>query len=194
MFADTFSSRKNYSLSQHQPSPTPVRPATTEDAVAIARVHVDSWRTTYHGLISEEYLRNLSYEGQTARWTRTLKQQNPLDAVYVALDCDQHIVGFAYGGRERTGSKVYRGELYAIYLLASAQRSGLGRQLLLAIARHLVQQGISSMLVWVLATNSARDFYQAMGGKYVRIKMEAIGGEMLKEQAYAWKDLSTLPL
>ena len=169
-----------------------IRLATVEDAMAIARVHVDSWRTTYRGILSEDYLRSLSYEQRSVSWRRGLSEGT--EFVYVAVDDTGQVVGFASGGPEREGKAVYRGELYAIYLLANAQRKGFGRQLLLAVARHLYEQGISGMLVWVLAENPARHFYEAMGGRYVRMKMEAVGGDMLKELAYGWKDIGVLLL
>jgi GNAT superfamily N-acetyltransferase len=109
----------------------------------------------------------------------------------VALDEQRQIVGFASGGPVRDPrSALYKGELYAIYLLTRAQRSGLGRQLVVAVARHFVRRDINSMLVWVLADNPARHFYEALGGTYVRMKMEAVGDDMHKELAYGWKDIS----
>ena len=33
-----------------------IRPDDVSDAVAIARVHVDSWRTTYAGIVPDDYL------------------------------------------------------------------------------------------------------------------------------------------
>ena len=43
-----------------------IRPATLEDAPAIARVHVDTWRTTYAGIVPDEHLAKLSYERSQA--------------------------------------------------------------------------------------------------------------------------------
>ncbi|HNI60392.1 MAG TPA: GNAT family N-acetyltransferase, partial [Pseudomonadota bacterium] len=34
----------------------PVRPAGPDDAEAIARVHVETWRATYRGLVPDHYL------------------------------------------------------------------------------------------------------------------------------------------
>jgi hypothetical protein len=36
-----------------------IRAATPDDAVAIAHVHVESWRTTYEGIVPGEYLAGL---------------------------------------------------------------------------------------------------------------------------------------
>ncbi len=36
------------------------------------------------------------------------------------------IVGFAVGGPERSGNPVYKGELYAIYIIEEYQQQGIG--------------------------------------------------------------------
>lgn len=40
------------------------RKAALEDAPGIANVHVDSWRSTYKGIVPDTYLASLSYENQ----------------------------------------------------------------------------------------------------------------------------------
>jgi hypothetical protein len=48
-----------------------IREAELSDAAAIARVHVDTWRSTYRGVIANDYLERLSYErAELARETR----------------------------------------------------------------------------------------------------------------------------
>jgi hypothetical protein len=39
-----------------------IRHAQLTDIPAIARVHVDSWRTTCRGIVSDDYLAKLSYQ------------------------------------------------------------------------------------------------------------------------------------
>jgi GNAT superfamily N-acetyltransferase len=51
--------------------------------------------------------------------------------------------------------------------LDAYQRQGLGRRLTAAAVNWLLQSGLSSMLVWVLADNPSRAFYGALGGRYV---------------------------
>ena len=43
------------------------------------------------------------------------------------------------------------------------------------------------MLLWVLASNPARQFYEAMGGRVVGVKSERFGDTILKEIAYGWR-------
>jgi ribosomal protein S18 acetylase RimI-like enzyme len=102
------------------------------------------------------------------------------------------VVGFAWGGPCRDEGSKYSGELLAIYVLAGAQRAGAGRALVREVAKDLLQQGMPSMLVWVLAENPSRSFYEALGGTLVGEQEIEIGGARLREVAYGWDDLTAL--
>jgi hypothetical protein len=53
--------------------PAHVREARQEDAAAIVCVHVDSWRTSYRGILPEGFLAGMSYEGFEDRWRAWLR-------------------------------------------------------------------------------------------------------------------------
>jgi ribosomal protein S18 acetylase RimI-like enzyme len=152
---------------------------------------VDTWRTTYRGIVPDEHLASLCYEKQTSFFQRMLTSSGLF--YYVAEDAYGEVVGVASGGAERTGDPVYAGELCGIYVLESRQRQGIGRQLVHAVVDRLVQAGIHSMLVWVLAENPSRRFYEALGGRQVATKQIDIGGTVLDEVAYGWLDLREWP-
>ncbi len=166
-----------------------VRKACLDDAPAIARVHVDTWRTTYRGIMPKEYLARLSYDQREHSWRQTLTTAfKDNHFIYVIEDRDSQIVGFADGGLERTGNPIYTGELYAIYILDAYQGQGLGRRLTLEVVERLFEAGFDSMLVWVLADNPACRFYEALGGQKVYEQILERAGTKLKELAYGWKD------
>jgi GNAT superfamily N-acetyltransferase len=169
-----------------------IREASPTDAATIARVHVDSWRTTYAGIVPADYLANLSYARREQFWSDILSTPTPSGCVYVAAQDTGEIVGFASGGPERSGNALYRGELYAIYLLAPYQRQGLGRRLTIAVVQRLLQCGLSSMLVWVLAANPRRAFYATLGGQQIYEQEITIGAAPLLEVTYGWPDLRDL--
>jgi GNAT superfamily N-acetyltransferase len=169
-----------------------IREASPSDAAAIARVHVDSWRTTYAGVVPADYLANLSYARREQFWHDILSPPTPSGCVYVAAQDTGEVVGFASGGPERSGNALYRGELYAIYLLAPYQRQGLGRRLTMAVIQRLLQCGLPSMLVWVLAANPGRAFYATLGGQHIDEKTAMIGAAPLLEVAYGWPELREL--
>jgi len=103
-----------------------------------------------------------------------------------------NVVGFASGGQARDGDQVYDGELYAIYILESHQKIGLGRLLASKIATSLLDQGMHSMLVWVLELNLSCPFYEALGAKRFSERESTIGGAVFTEVAYGWPDLRVL--
>ena len=61
-----------------------VRPAAPSDAPSIARVHVESWRTTYDGLLPEDHLAALDVADYAGRWERSLSSPFARGAVFVA--------------------------------------------------------------------------------------------------------------
>jgi ribosomal protein S18 acetylase RimI-like enzyme len=167
-----------------------VRPAGIDDAAAIAHVHVASWRTTYRGLLPDEFLASLGEEHYTERWTRVIGDGS--SRVFV-VDEDGDIVGFASCGRERAGEIGFAGELYAIYVLGSAQRLGHGRELVRAAAGALRAMRLEDMIVWVLRDNAAaRHFYERLGGAYVRAQPITIGTATLEEVSYGWRGLDEI--
>jgi ribosomal protein S18 acetylase RimI-like enzyme len=84
-------------------------------------VHVDSWNETYAGILPQAHLDDLGYRARESIWK--------------AID------------PERTHDPVYRGELYAIYILRASQGRGLGRQLVRVFTEALHQLGYDAMLL-----------------------------------------------
>ncbi len=169
------------------------RAANREDAAPIARVHVDSWRTTYEGIVPAAYLAGLSYRDRESMWNEALTTDQPGTGIAVAeAECGD-VVGFASWGPNREGDSTYRAELYSIYIFQERQNRGLGRGLVSAAARRLLDDGFSSMLLWVLEDNRlACRFYESLGGERVGRKTVAIGGADLEEVSYGWRDVSGL--
>ena len=169
-----------------------IRPADIDDASAIARVHVASWRSTYRDLLPNDFLDALTETAYTDRWRRFIGDGT--SRVYVVED-DRHPdggpVGFASAGRERAGETGFQGELYAIYILDSFQRRGFGTQLVRLAVSGLREMGFDDMIVWVLRDNRpARDFYERLGGVYVRTQPITIGSVTLEEVSYGWPSLA----
>jgi ribosomal protein S18 acetylase RimI-like enzyme len=163
-----------------------IRKAVLADAGGIAKVHVDSWRTTYASIVPEEYLNNLTYKRREQLW----KYNIPKGAVFVAVNKENDIVGFSSGGGERDGGYPgYSGELYAIYILKEYQRKGLGKLLVKPIIEDLQQKSISTMLVKVLEDNDSCHFYEALGAKKIDTVEEEISGKKLNECVYGWDDI-----
>lgn len=167
-----------------------IRKANPLDAAGIAKVAVDTWKTAYRGIISDEVLAGLSYEQKEKNWFNTLT--SGIDIVFVAEDANGEIIGYSSGGKERRKHSIYQGELYTLYVLQSHQKLGIGKGLLVSVVRELAELQIRSLFVGVLEANPSRFFYEALGGKKVDKKSIVIGGTSLNEIGYGWEDTSNM--
>lgn len=159
-----------------------------EDAGAIARVHVESWRTTYAGIVPDAYLAGLDEALRAQLWSEWLGGE----ALVLAAHVNGELVGFAHGGPNREPAGGCDAELYSLYLLQEVQHRGIGSALLRVMAAALIERHFKSMWVWVLEQNRSRFFYERQGAKLATSKVIDIGGVKLMEVAYAWPDLQTL--
>jgi GNAT superfamily N-acetyltransferase len=168
------------------------RTANIDDARAIAQVHVDTWRTTYAGIVPDAYIRDLSYERRERQWQEFYLKPEPRSHVLVAL-VEETIVGFSCWGEER-GAGEQNGEVFAIYLLSKFHGQGIGKELFFRSFATMLEEGFSSVTVWALADNPTCVFYRNMGGSEFSEKFEAIGGVKLKELSFQWnkKDMEKL--
>ncbi|WP_175990576.1 GNAT family N-acetyltransferase [Bacillus sp. Marseille-Q1617] len=154
-----------------------IRKAGLPDAAGIANVHINSWKTTYIDIVSDEYLDSLTVEDRTVRWDGILKGSHQ---TYVCELDNGDIAGFVSIGKER--EKKYEGELYAIYLLKEYQRNGIGSDLFSFAMSALKSQGCSNMLVWVLKDNPYKHFYYSFEPEIVKEQKISIGREEYDEE------------
>lgn len=160
-----------------------IRGARATDVCAIARVHVQSWREAYRGLLPQPYLDQLSVAAHERQWHRTFGDGG---WAFVA-EWERRIVGFASGGLSR-GRRDVNGELYLLYVLRAHHGQGIGRALFDACHLELARRGHYGLLVWVLADNDARRFYERLGGEPAGEAKVAVAGRQLRELAFVWPD------
>jgi len=136
-----------------------IRRASEADLTAIAGVLVDTWRTTFRGLLPDRFLDNMSYAQQRERHLRYMADQK---VFYLVAACGPtgEVIGFANGGPIRDRDFPYASELYAIYIRQEFQGRGIGRRLFCALVDQLSRSGLSSMIVWVLVNNPNHSFYE----------------------------------
>lgn len=171
-----------------------IRRARRTDAAAIGRVHVETWQAAYVGLLPDTMLAELSDVRQSAYWSRALADPAEARGIFVAEDDDRDIVGFGSCGpaRQRLAPLADHqrvGEVYTLYVEPDFQNLGLGRRLLDAMFRQMHADGCSAAMLWMLARNPTRFFYEGMGGVLAASRREPFAGTTVDEVAYAWRDL-----
>jgi GNAT superfamily N-acetyltransferase len=169
-----------------------IRPATPEDAVAIARLRIDAWRATYRGMIPDSYLDGMKLEDSVAIWEKVLNAASDRASVFVAED-QSGVVGFAAGNARGPDKFGFDSELSGIYLRPDRKREGIGRRLVAAVAAAQRANGATNLIVWVVAGNrGARLFYEALGGELLVEQPFQWDGMDLIEAAYGFRDLEGL--
>lgn len=91
--------------------------------------------------------------------------------------------------RRGADSFVDGGEIYRLYVSPAFQNRGIGRALMLASFDWMLQRKLGAAMLWVVAQNPARFFYEHLGGIRLGERTEHMGGTAVHEIAYGWPDL-----
>ncbi|MFT4042729.1 MAG: GNAT family N-acetyltransferase [Gordonia sp. (in: high G+C Gram-positive bacteria)] len=136
-----------------------VRPARIEDASQMARVHVESWRQTYRGLMPDEVLNDPGLLSMRTRfWTEALTNQRYAHNRVAVAERNGSVIGIAMSGPpQREGD--WDHELFVLYVDAKDHGSGAGQLLLDAVLNAQ-----ESAVLWVADPNPrAQAFYRKAG-------------------------------
>jgi ribosomal protein S18 acetylase RimI-like enzyme len=165
------------------------RRATFNDARIIAETHCASWRTTYPGLLPEHVIvARTDAEKRTEVWDAILREGK--SDVWLAHAEATSCLGFCSFGPCKSTDVKADGQITALYLLKSAQRSGIGRKLLAIAMEEMIARNYKSACVEVLKDNPAEKFYLAMGSELARtVQVQEFGVETT-ENIYVWASLA----
>lgn len=156
-----------------------IRRAKTKDASGIAKVHVETWREAYSGIVSQKYLDSLSIETRTETWSRQINHPN--HHIWVSV-MDDGVNGFIAGGASRDEDLPGWDEIYAIYVSPRLQGRGIGRSL----TEAFLAERLNPCTLWVLEENKAGiRFYREIGFEPDGMaKHVEIGGSSLREARF----------
>ena len=139
-----------------------LRVATSDDASAIARIRVDSWRAAYAGIVPARILERMDAAAFAPRLALRLGGAD--HGTLVAQAAGGAVVGFVIAGPSRDEDARGAGEIEAIYLAPGARGRGIGAALLEAACASLADRGFGNVVLWVLTANApARRFYERHG-------------------------------
>lgn len=167
-----------------------IRKAMLTDAKGIAKVHVDSWRSTYENIIPAKFLKKLCYEQRTDLWNRNLSKEE--NYVFVAENNEGEIVGFADCGKRESNNVPNSGDLTSIYLLEEYHGKGVGKQLLKQLFQQFEELGFHKVFVEVLEDNKTRYFYEYYGANFLKSEQITIAGKDLSLLTYEWNNVNSV--
>ncbi len=164
------------------------------DAPAMASIHVATWRSDYRGFAPDDYLAALSITDEQHVYQEIIS--SPGTMAFVAEDDAGRVVGLSTCGPYRDeGYHLdghFSGELYNLYVVNEARKSGVGRDLVRAAALGLYGRGITSMMLWTFDGYTSNSFYPRLGGRIVGRRQAMIGTKRVYDLAFGWEDTLTI--
>ena len=161
-----------------------IRRATADDADAIGRVQVETWRAAYTGLMPDEVVASFDVEARQRMWREGLSRPRRPGSETLVAALGGDVVGFVSVGACRNEDGP--GELYAIYLDPAHWGTGIGRALIERAEESLRASGFTDARLWVLEGNErAERFYRAAGWVQDGRKVDEFQGAEVVELRYS---------
>ena len=167
------------------------RQAQQADAEKIALLHADSWRRTYRGLFTDNFLDNEADSERTRTWNARLKDNRPDQLVYIAEDAGI-LKGFVYvyGKNDDTWGSL----IDSLHVSSAFKRQGIGTALMANAFRWLHANFPNTpVYLWVMENNlAARQFYEKLGASNAGMidKPNPVGGGSARNYRYVWRNVN----
>jgi ribosomal protein S18 acetylase RimI-like enzyme len=176
----------------HLKDPVTLRDARPRDAEAIALVHTNSWRRTYRGMMTDEFLDGGALANRRQVWRDRLGAPNPSQLVRVA-ELSSQIIGFICAFADE--DPVWGSYVDNLHVSHDRHRRGVGRALMRSAAEWLItMQPEKGVYLWVMEANApARRFYDRLGATNTGVVVkEDPGGGRAPNCRYVWRDVRLL--
>ena len=162
------------------------RAACKDDASRIARLHAGSWRRTYRGILTDDFLDGDVVGERQAVWQERLGSERADQFVLVAEDA-AGLAGFicCYGAED----PVWGSLIDNLHVAGDRRHAGAGavlmREAALWMAENYPDAGV---YLWVMEKNvAAQRFYQHLGGRDVGgAEVPFADGTQAPNRRYAW--------
>jgi len=161
-----------------------LRRAVTDDAEAIAAVHVASWHQGYDGLVPTQMSDGVTLDRRIALWQVLLAKHAETHLTLVAVTELGRVVGFATAS-PATPVVGFDAEFHMVFLAPDHQRRDIGRRLVQTLAMVLLDRGAAAAIGWVLASNAACGFATGMGGRELSRSALDVPGGTVTQVLYA---------
>lgn len=160
--------------------------------MVLARVRLASWRDAYAGIVPDAELQRMDARRSALRMHQAMRSRRG-QVLLLVHQPEKPPFGYVWFGPQPDRGLGFAGEIFELYLHPDHQHQGAGRRLLSAALWQLAEMSLWPVLVWSLAENPARHFYEACGGRQVLAGTVEVAGRTLPRVGFGWDDVLPLP-
>ena len=142
-----------------------VRPASPDDAPAVAAVQAESWKQTFSGTLPPAVLDLLRGAQAVEQWRLAVAEPPSRRHHLLVAEAGTEVVGFAAlaPASDPDTHAELDAELVAVGVLPDRLREGHGSRLVNAAVDHLRRDGFVTARVWVTGSDPLRPFLEGAG-------------------------------
>ena len=161
-----------------------IRHMTRADRAPIARIHAESWQSSYRGVLSDAYLDTLAGDDLARQWRET--DVSPQDVLMIAEEAGQAVGFIAIWCRPDP-------YIENLHVRPAVRSGGVGRRLIGTAFSELASRGHETAYLWVFATNEgAIRFYERLGGVQGARETKDVFGNPVPAIRIEWTDLASV--
>lgn len=168
------------------------RNASEMDAENIAKLHAESWRLNYRGLLDDQFLDDEVIENRKQVWSERMNSPDLNQRVILAKVQDE-LIGF--GCLFLNDDKQYGALLDNLHVTESYSGKGIGSGIIKRLASEIKSSGgRNDMYLWVLKGNdSAIRLYEKLGAQQKELAIETeFGNNPVAKYRYYWPNVDIL--
>jgi GNAT superfamily N-acetyltransferase len=171
-------------------NPISLTAASAQDVESIARLHAQSWRTAYRGMLSDEYLDQQVVADRLEFWTSRFANVAPGRKLVLQALRDRELLGFVcvlLDAEPQWGAR-----LDNLHVSPASKGTGIGYVLFNAAREWIADVATgTAMHLWCVERNHvARRFYERQGGRIVETASRPVARELsVPELRYWWPPL-----
>jgi GNAT superfamily N-acetyltransferase len=167
------------------------RKAKPTDAPAMATINVATWRDSYGKFLPRQLMAELSCSQKQAEIEDFFARWEENQAVALVTEGKSgEMMAFIMAGKNHRQDLGYTGEIYNLHVAPAFQSQGIGRYLVYRVCQAFRQRNWNTMMVWALAENPSRPFYEKLGGRVIAQDIGEYLGFTTPVIAYGWNELS----
>lgn len=163
-----------------------IRDAKHDDIEKIAKLYISNWKKTYSGLLSQDFLDNITLNYSIDKWNNYLNNKD--NKIFVAYDEDE-FSGFV--ASKVDDEDVNWWYLDSLHVTENSRGKGIGTKLIFEVGKYAFYNNYKNMSICIVRGNdNAGNLYKKLGATHYKNFIDDFGGTKSNSEKLIWKDLS----